>query len=289
MTKLIFGCGYLGERVAQRWREVGHKVTIVTRSQERADEFVRQGYDAIVGDVTQRASLAGLPAAETVLFAVGYDRTANQTIEDVYTNGMNNVLATLPPETGRFIYISTTGVYGDAAGGWIDEETPTNPQREGGKASLAAEQALAEHPLSKNAIILRLAGIYGPGRIPFRSLLRAGAPIPAVSDGFLNLIHVVDAASVVLCAADANIGKPGKGPRVYCVSDGQPVQRGEYYREVARQIGAPEPTFVDPEPDSPRAARAGSDRRVGNKRMLAELGVQLIYPDYCSGLRAILG
>jgi nucleoside-diphosphate-sugar epimerase len=289
MTKLIFGCGYLGERVAQRWREAGHKVTIVTRSKERAAEFERQGYDAIVGDVTQRASLAGLPAAETVLFAVGYDRAAYQTIEEVYANGMGNVLAALPSETGRFIYISTTGVYGDAGGGWIDEETPTNPQREGGKASLAAELALAEHPLGKNAIILRLAGIYGPGRMPFRSLLRAGAPIPAVSDGFLNLIHVVDAASVVLNAADAIIGKSANGPRVYCVSDGQPVQRSEYYCEVARQIGAPEPTFVTPEPDSPRAGRAGSDRRVRNERMLAELGVQLIYPDYHSGLRTILG
>jgi nucleoside-diphosphate-sugar epimerase len=289
MTKLIFGCGYLGERVALRWCEAGHKVTIVTRSKERADEFVRRGCDAIVGNVTQRDSLVGLPTAETVLFAVGYDRTANHTIEEVYVDGMRNVLAALPSGIGRFIYISTTGVYGDAGGGWIDEHTPTNPQREGGKASLAAEQALAEHPLSTNAIILRLAGIYGPGRIPFRSLLRPGAPIPAVSDGFLNLIHVVDAASAVLAAADANVSESGSGPRVYCVSDGQPVQRGEYYREVARQIGAPEPTFVDPQPDSPRAARAGSDRRVRNERMLTELDVQLIYPDYRSGLRAILG
>lgn len=289
MTKLIFGCGYLGERVAQRWREAGHKVTVVTRSNARAEEFVRQGYDAIVGDITQRDSLAGLAAAETVLFSVGYDRTANQTIEEVYANGMSNVLAALPSETGRFIYISTTGVYGDAGGDWIDEVTPTNPQREGGKASFAAEQALGKHLVGQNAIILRLAGIYGPGRIPFRSLLRAGAPIPAASDGFLNLIHVVDAASVVLDAADAKFCKPTNGPRVYCVSDGQPVQRGEYYSEVARQIGAPEPTFVAPEPDSPRAARAGSDRRVRNEKMLAELGVQLIYPDYRSGLRAILG
>jgi nucleoside-diphosphate-sugar epimerase len=289
MTKLIFGCGYLGERVAQRWREAGHNVAIVTRSRERAHEFQRQGYDAIVGDITQTDSLAGLPAAETALFAVGYDRTANQTIEKVYADGVRNVLAALPSEIGRFIYISTTGVYGNAGGGWIDEQTPTNPQREGGKASLAAEQALAEHPLSKNAIILRLAGIYGPGRIPFRSLLRAGAPIPAASDGFLNLIHVVDAASVVLAAGDANAAESGNGPRIFCVSDGQPVQRGEYYREVARQIGAPEPTFVAPELDSPRTARAVSDRRVRNGRMLAELGVQLIYPDYRSGLRAILG
>jgi hypothetical protein len=73
------------------------------------------------------------------------------------------------------------------------------------------------------------------------------------------------------------------------VSDGHPVVRCDYYREVARRIGAPDPTFVAPKPDSPRAARAASDRRVRNERMLAELGVQLIYPDYRSGLTAILG
>jgi nucleoside-diphosphate-sugar epimerase len=289
MMRLIFGCGYLGERVAQRWREAGDEVAIVTRNPERAEEFRRQGYRAVVGDVAQRDSLCELPVAETVLFAVGFDRSAHQTIEEVYAGGVQNALAALPLQSGRFIYISTTGVYGDTGGDWIDEATPTNPQREGGKASLAAEQVLGQHALGKNAIILRLVGIYGPGRIPFRNLLRAGAPIPAAPTGNLNLIHVVDAASVVLAAANAKVGNLGHGTHVYCVSDGHPVDRGEYYREVARQIGAAEPTFTPPEAGSPREARADSNRRVRNDRMLAELGVQLIYPDYRSGLRAILG
>ena len=76
---------------------------------------------------------------------------------------------------------------------------------------------------------------------------------------------------------------------VYCVSDGHPVERGEYYREVARLIGAPLPRFVAPDPNSPRAARAEADRRVRNDRMLAELGVQLAYPNYREGLAKILG
>jgi nucleoside-diphosphate-sugar epimerase len=289
MTKLIFGCGYLGERVARRWQEAGHEVVVVTRSQERAEEFKRQGYGAIVADITQPTTLAGLPVAETVLYSVGFDRTVGQSIGAVYAGGLRNVLAALPSQTGRFIYISTTGAYGDAGGEWIDEDTPTNPQREGGRASLAAEQALAEHPLGKDAFILRLAGIYGPGRIPYLDQLRAGTPIPAPSDGFLNLIHVDDAASVVLAAADASLGNSGGGPRVYCVSDGHPVKRGDYYREVARGIGAPEPTFVAPQQNSPRAARAANDRRVCNDRMLAELPVKLVFPDYRAGLAAILG
>jgi nucleoside-diphosphate-sugar epimerase len=127
--------------------------------------------------------------------------------------------------------------------------------------------------------------------VPFLSELRRGDPIPAISTGYLNLIHVDDAAEVVVVAADcdsANVITTAPGPRVYCVSDGQPVERGDYYSEVARQIGAPPPKFVAPDPTSLRAQRAGSSRRVSNARMLAELRVSLAYPDYVAGLGSIL-
>ncbi len=291
MSRLIFGCGYLGVRVARRWHEAGHEVTIVTRSRPRADGFIHHGYGAVVADVTQSGTLVGLPAAESVLFAVGFDRAAGQSIDDVYAGGVRNVLAALPRDSGRFIYISTTGVYGPAEGGWVDEGTPPDPRREGGRASLAAEQALAAHPLGKRGVILRLAGIYGPGRIPFLEQLRAGEPILAVSAGHLNLIHIDDAAAVIVAAGEKNWGDAPatQMPRVYCVSDGHPVQRGEYYAEVARLIGAPPPTFTAPDPGSPRAARAEADRRVRNDHMLAELGVRLSYPNYRAGLAKILG
>jgi nucleoside-diphosphate-sugar epimerase len=136
-------------------------------------------------------------------------------------------------------------------------------------------------------VILRLAGIYGPGRIPFLDRLRAGEPIPAPSAGHLNLIHVEDAASIVVAAS--NLAPLADGPRVYCVSDGHPVQRGDYYREVAQRIGASPPQFTAPDPNSPRAARAEADRRIRNDRMLADLKVELAYPNYRAGLAAILG
>ena len=288
MTKLIFGCGYLGERVANRWRDAGEDVVVVTRSHERADALQQARFRAIVADVTEKATLVDLPSADTVLFAVGFDRSAGRSIEDVYAGGVKNVLAALPSDVGRFIYVSTTGVYGNASVEWVDEDTPPDPQRDGGRASLAAEQALAESPFAERGIILRLAGIYGPGRIPFLDKLRAGEPIPAVSEGHLNLIYVDDAAAVVVAAAESALTQLSRKRRVYCVSDGHPVQRGEYYREVARLIGAAPPTFVTPDLNSPRAARAEADRRVKNSRMLAELGVKLACPDYRAGLAAIL-
>src|SRR6185312_8200069 len=177
MSKLIFGCGYLGERVARRWREANQEVCVVTRWEDRAEEFRRLGYQAIVADITRPETLSDLPVADTVLFAVGFDRASEKSIYDVYAGGVRNVLATLPAETGRFMYISTTGIYGPAEGAWVDEVTPPDPRREGGRASLAAEQALMEHLLGQRSFILRLAGIYGPGRVPFIRELCEGKPI----------------------------------------------------------------------------------------------------------------
>src|SRR3954451_20891125 len=136
MTKLMFGCGYLGERVARKWREAGHTVAVVTRSVNRAIVFRQAGYEAIVADVTRPETLTSLPVADSVLFAVGFDRTSKNSIRQVCADGMSNVLAALPAETGRLIYISTTGVYGPADGGWVDEATLPAPRREGGQASL---------------------------------------------------------------------------------------------------------------------------------------------------------
>lgn len=286
MTKLIFGCGYLGERVARRWRDIGHHVVVTTRRHARAAEFRQRGYSAIVADVTRPETLSQLPVADSVLFAVGFDRTGRDSIHDVYAGGVRNLLAALPADAGRFIYISTTGVYGPAQGAWIDETKPPNPQREGGRASLAAEQALVDHPLGQRSVILRLAGIYGPGRIPFVRELRECQPIPAPASGWLNLIHVDDAVEVVIAADGLTPFK--NGPRRYCVSDGHPVERGDYYSEVARQIGAPPPQFIEPDSTSPRTLRAEANRRINNARMLADLRPTLTYPDYRAGLAAIL-
>ncbi len=283
MTKLIFGCGYLGSRVSALWKAQGHDVFVVTRSGERARQFAADGYRPVVADVLRPESLAGLPCAETVLFAVGYDRSSGASIYDVYVAGLRDVLASLGDHVRRFIYISSTGVYGQANGETVDETSPTRPRRDGGRASLAAEQTLARDLLGERAVVLRLAGIYGPGRIPLAAKIRAGEPIPAPAAGSLNLIHVADAARVVLAAEE--IADP---PRTYNVSDGHPAVRREYYKELARLLDAPPPTFEEPAADSPVAARAGVDKRVDNRRMIAELGVQLEYPTYRDGLAAIV-
>jgi nucleoside-diphosphate-sugar epimerase len=200
---------------------------------------------------------------------------------EVYVEGLRNVLSALPGAE-RFIYVSSTGVYGQSEGEWVDETSPCQPTREGGRACLAAERVLQDHWLGAKAVILRMGGLYGPGRIPRRRDLEAGQPIAAAEHGFLNLIHVEDAASIVL-AAEARAPLPS----LYAVTDNSPVLRGDYFRELTRLAGLPEPRFA-PASSSPRAERATTDKRISNRKMRTELQIQLRYPTHREGLAAIL-
>ncbi len=282
-TRLVIGCGYLGLRAAQRWQLLGDEVFAVTRSAERAATFRQCGLRPVVADVTRPDTLATLPPAETVLYAVGHDRGAGHSMREVYVTGLLAVLDSLPKQVGRIVYISSTGVYGQTDGGWVDEDSACEPTRESGRVCLEAERTLQAHPLGQRGVILRLAGIYGPGRVPNQAALRAGEPIAAAADGYLNLIHVDDAVSAILAAAEHP-----QPSRLYVISDGHPAQRHDYYAEAARQLGAPPPRYVAPPPGSAKAARAEGSRRVRNARMLAELGIRLRHPTFLEGLAADL-
>jgi nucleoside-diphosphate-sugar epimerase len=299
-TRILIGCGYLGSRAAKLWRAGGDHTISTTRNEDPTPAMMSAGVFCGQADVTRPETLAWLPGMsslrlggggppESMIYAVGYDRTADPDIQAVCAGGLQNVLVALPSTVNRVIYISTTGVYGPHSGEWVDEQTPPDPQRDGGHASLAAEQILAAHPLGRRGAILRLAGIYGPGRVPHLDKLRTGEPVPVPRDGWLNLIHVDDAARIVV-AADNWLAarKAADGPHLFCVSDGAPVKRNDYYRTAAQLLGAPTPTFTAPPPDSPAAARAGANRRIRNDKMRATFPIALSFPTYREGLQSIL-
>jgi nucleoside-diphosphate-sugar epimerase len=282
MPKLIVGCGYLGLRVAEQWQAAGEEVWVTTRSIDRARHLEQSGYRAMVVDVLNRPSLAALPSVETVFWAVGHDRRAAASIDQVYVTGLGHVLDALPGGLQKFIYTSTTGVYGDFGGDWVDEDSPCHPQRSGGRASLAAEQLLGRHRWGGKAVVLRMAGLYGPDRLPYLQTLVEGRPLDAPAQGYLNLIHVDDAARAVL-AADQR----AQIPRVYLVSDGRPAERAAFYSELARLLAAPPPSF-NASPNTPAAHRAAANKRISNARLLAELAPEFAYPSYREGLAAIV-
>jgi nucleoside-diphosphate-sugar epimerase len=289
MTKLILGCGYLGLRVGRRWLADGGEVVGLVRSPERAEGLSREGIRPIVADVTRPETLRDLPPAETVLYSVGFDPSGGKSRWEVYVEGLGHALQALRPDTPRLIFISSTGVYGEADNGWVDEDSPCHPARESGRALLAAEKLLAAHPLASCGVILRLAGLYGPGRLPRASELLSEKPLARSSGSFVNLIHVDDAAAVVL-AAEVR----ARPPCTYVVSDGHPAERRAYDEYVARLLGARKPQFVErAAEDGGRdgggtvdAGRGRGGKRVRNRRMLKELRVRLLYPTFREGLAA---
>ena len=283
MRRLIAGCGYLGSRVARLWHDGGDEVHVLTRSALRARHFQQQGLVPWVGDVTSPATLPRLPSVDTLLWSVGFDRDVSQTIDDVSVAGLRSFLGVLPSGVGRLIYISSTGVYGQTDGSWVNEATECRPQRYGGHVFLEAERLLLQSNLSDRTVILRLAGIYGPARLPRLKELRAGQPISAAPENVLNLIHVDDAAQVVQHAAERALPLP----RVFLVSDGQPVLRAVFYEEAARLFGTPPAVFRSIPDEESADRRTGGHKRVCSDRMRAELGITLRYPSYREGLAAI--
>jgi len=216
-----------------------------------------------------------LPAVDTVLFAVGLDRSGGVSMHDIHERGLARTLEALPSSVHHLIYVSTTGVYGYDDGRWVDERSPCEPSREGGRACLAGETRLRHHARIPRRTVLRLAGLYGPGRLPHSAAVLAGATIRGSSDAFLNLVHVDDAARAVVAAAD------GPGPRgtiCYLVSDGAPLTRGAYVELVASHLKAATPTC---------AGGAGLGKRVRNARMRDGLGVAPRYASVSEGLASV--
>jgi nucleoside-diphosphate-sugar epimerase len=273
-TGLILGCGYLGARVASIWRRQSRHVFAATRNAAHLPPDV----EPILCDVLQPASLRTLPQVETVLYAIGFDRASGAAMRAVYVDGLTNALAHLPAPK-RFIYVSSSSVYGQTDGGWVDESSATEPQEVSGQVVLEAEAVLrAKLP---GAVILRFAGIYGPGRLLRRHRIDHGEPIVGDADKWLSLIHVEDGARVVIAAEQR-----GRAGRVYNVCDDHPVRRRYFYATLARVLGAPEPRFVPPPADQPTPPHEKAHRRINNRRMKEELQAELRYPDYEQGLRA---
>jgi nucleoside-diphosphate-sugar epimerase len=281
-ARLIVGCGYLGTRVAKRWLADGDTVFGITRSPERADALAAIGLTPIVHDVTARpdsaawGSLGHLPPIETVFWAVGFDRSSGATHRDVHVEGLARLLTPLPGSP-RVILSSSTGVWGDEGGGIVSEDTPTNPSREAGRVLVEAETLLRSHPKGPG-VALRFAGLYGPDRLPRLDDLRAGRPIAADPDSWLNLIHVDDAATVVCAVAAA------AAPRsLYVVSDGHPVRRRDWYGHLASVTGSPQPTW-----DVAAPRTRGADKRVDPALLFHDLPITLAYPDPLRGIEAVL-
>ncbi len=277
MNILIIGCGYVGHRAALSWIDSGHSVTALTRSEVRAKEWEQQGITAVIGDVLSVDSLKDLPAADLCLYAVGYDRSAAPDKRDVYVHGVRNVLCEIKDCIPKLIYISSSSVYGQSHGEWVNEDSACEPTSDGGLICLEAESVVRElYPAQ--ATILRLSGIYGPGRLIARAdQLKQQTPLTGNPDAWLNLVHIDDIINAI-----SRLSTTNAPAALYLLSDSQPITRREFYASMAKLVGAPPPVFT-PDED------AVLNKRCDSIKIQTELRLKLLYPDIHSGLPQALG
>ncbi|HOA53435.1 MAG TPA: NAD-dependent epimerase/dehydratase family protein [Thermogutta sp.] len=287
---VIVGCGYVGSYVGRLWLKKGYCVCAVTSSPERVAPLEAQGFEVVVADVLDPTSLERLPGGDVILYSVGPTGHRDVPRWRLYKEGLDNILTRFRHTTSQIGLVSSTGVYGNHPEGWIDEQTPRNPQRDSARALAAAEDLLLESSWGDRAYIFRLGGVYGPGRIPLVSQLVQGQPLPTSPDAMLNLIHVEDAATAI----DLVISR-GQPPCIVNVVDGFPVSRRDFYNELSRLLQVASPRFAESLPafetdQVSSAARRHSPvtKRVSNQLLVKGFGMSLRYPDYRSGLAEIV-
>ncbi|MCX7644259.1 MAG: SDR family oxidoreductase [Rhodobacteraceae bacterium] len=280
-TLLSLGHGYSASALGRRLKAEGWRVIGTTRSAERAAHLAAEGVEPRIWPGADLS--ADLAAATHLLSSIAPGAEGDPVIAR-----LGEAIAAAAPHIAWAGYLSTTGVYGDHAGGWVDETTPLAPSTPRGRARAAAEaewQALAARsglPLH----IFRLAGIYGPGRGPFEKV-RDGSARRIVKPGqVFSRIHVDDIAQVLA----ASIARPDPGA-VYNVCDDDPAPPEEVLAHAAALLGLPPPPEVPFEAaDLSEMARSfyAESKRVRNDRIKRDLGVRLLHPDYRAGLAAVL-
>jgi nucleoside-diphosphate-sugar epimerase len=283
---LIAGCGYVGLRLARALLSRGPTTGLVTtvESVRRLESF---GIDAVAWNLDDGEQ--GLPkgfGVPTVVFYLVPPPASGTT-----DSRLKRFLARLPAPPARIVYISTTGVYGDAAGALVDEDSPLNPGTERAARRVDAEQALRGW-CARNGVawtILRVPGIYGPGRLPLERLKRREPMIRHSEAGFSSRIHVDDLVAACLLAGSSIRAVD----RVYNVTDGNPASMTEYFERVAMLAGLPPPELIS-RTEAERVLSPGlmsylsESRRVDSRRIRDELGFAPRFTDLRLGILSSL-
>ena len=282
---LIIGCGDVARRALPELQR-RYRVTALVRSPDPALDAA--GVEQITGDLDDHASLA--PLAGRAGRIAHLAPPAGSGAVDTRTR---NLLAALAPRgrgvmlPRRFVYLSTSGVYGDCAGEWIDETRPPNPQTERALRRLDAERALGDWGEGAEIVILRVPGIYASDRLPLERLARGTPALGPDEDVYTNHIHADDLAGILVAALESTLARGA-----YNASDDGPMKMGDFFDLVADRTGLARPPRISRE----EAARLlppellsfmSESRRLSNRRMKTELGVRLRYSTVKDGVPGI--
>jgi nucleoside-diphosphate-sugar epimerase len=279
MRVLIVGCGYVGLPLGAELVKQGHEVFGLRRSPGAEADLEAAGIKLLIGDITKPEQLTQLPASyDWVVNCVSASGGGAEEYREVYLQGTRNLIEWLgaaPPK--KFVYTSSTSVYGQNDGSLVKENSPTEPAVETGKVLVETERVLIEAAREGKfpAVILRLAGIYGPDRGHwFKQYLKNEARIEGSGARILNMIHRDDVAGVIIAALKS--GRPGE---VYNAVDDEPVSQLHFFQWLSGPLGKELP------PSAPEDAEAGckrgvTNKKVSNRRLKMELGYQFKYPTF---------
>jgi nucleoside-diphosphate-sugar epimerase len=286
MKKIIIaGCGYIGTRVARTWKDRGAEVTSLVRSAEHQAALASEGLATRSCSFDDPAEIPALDAAGSIVYY--FVPPPGGGIADSRARTFCATLSLAEPPA-RIIYMSATSVYSETGGGVVTEDSPAEPQSAMGKRRLDAEQVFREYGAAAGVpvLILRVSGIYGPGRLPLMQISQGQPLLCEAESGPSNRIHADDLAAVCLAAADR-----GEGGDIFNVTDGNPSSMTCYFNACADLLGYPRQPQVTMEEArrvmSPLMLSYVTDSRVvDNGRMLQRLNIRLMYPTMMEGLQA---
>jgi nucleoside-diphosphate-sugar epimerase len=281
---LIIGCGDVALRMVPLVRD-RYLVYGLTRDRDRMAALRAAGLKPLWGDLDRPATLGALPglAHDVAHFAP----PPNSGVRDTRTAHLIASLAKAKSLPQHFVYISTSGVYGDCGGAFIDETRPTSPQTDRAKRRVDAERRLREWGARSGVrvTIVRVPGIYASDRLPLDRLTRGTPALCVEDDTYVNHIHADDLAAIIVAAL-----RRGQHNRSYNACDDLPQRMGDYFDVVADRSGLPRPPRIARE----EARRVippqlysfmSESRRLANRRMKRELRVRLRYPSVYDGVR----
>jgi nucleoside-diphosphate-sugar epimerase len=286
MRVLIVGCGYVGLPLGAELVRLGHQVFGLRRSASADHALQTAGLTPIHADITQPATLANLPRElDWVVNCVASGGGGAEDYRRLYLQGTQNLIRQLTsnPQPPRFVYTSSTGVYGQNDGALVDETSPTEPASETARVLVETEQLLLTAARENNfpALILRAAGIYGPERgYLLKQFLRGEARIEGTGARTLNMIHRDDLIRAIIAALER--GRPGE---IYNAVDDEPVSQLEFFQWLATKLNKPLPPVAPEDATAPRK-RGLTNKRIANRKLKTELGFTFTFPNYRSGYSA---
>ncbi len=285
MRVLIVGCGSAGMPLGTELAKLGHEVFGLRRTHVPEADLMAAGVKPLVADVTRPDELARLPTPfDWVVNTVASSKGGVEEYRQVYLEGTRHLIERLAPTPlQKFVYTSSTSVYAQTDGSVVKETSATEPRSPTSRLLVEAENLLFEAAQTKKfpAVILRVAGIYGPQRGHlFLQYLRDEARIAGRGERFLNMIHRADLVSALVAAL-----KNGRAGEIYNAVDDEPIAQIHFFRWLSEALGKGMPPFAA-EVEDAQGKRGLTNKRVSNRKLRMELGVQLQYPTFRQGYTA---